>query len=455
MSFLVVLASSCTTEDLDPNLDQNKLANGGITKVDNLYAVIKGAYNRMTGSGYYGRDLIIANEVRTDNCFSNGSSGRFTTEAGFTYSSTTGYFWDDAYRVIESANLVINTDVSLLEGDQDYGRHLQGQAYAIRALAHFDLLKQYGQIHVTGGTTPGGIPYQTTYLSSDSSQEELFPPRNTVEEVKTKIFEDLETAFSLMQDTGDTNFFTKYAAKALETRVAVYFEMWDTAIDAAEEVIDNGGYEIVSESNYVSSFGSDGGSNVIFELEFSATDNLSSDALGYIYRSTGGGSYGDVQVIDEVADIFEPTDVRGLFDGENGILGYEDDMLRNMGKFPDNRGYDNVPVMRYEELILNYAEALLETGGDALTQLNKIPANRGASEYATATKENILLERRKELMFEGFRYDDLLRTGSDIEKYSVQQNISATVPYGDFRLAWAIPLSEMDANSNMVQNKGY
>ncbi len=159
----------------------------------------------------------------------------------------------------------------------------------------------------------------------------------------------------------------------------------------------------------------------------------------------------DVQVIDEVADLFEATDVRGV----GGILGYEGTMLRNIGKYPDNQGYDNVPILRYEELVLNYAEALFETGGDALTQLNKIPANRGASAYGAATKENILLERRKELMFEGFRFDDLLRTGSDIEKISIQQNFLNTIPYGDSKLAYGIPIAETDANSNIAQNKGY
>ncbi|MDF1516694.1 MAG: RagB/SusD family nutrient uptake outer membrane protein, partial [Lutibacter sp.] len=118
-------------------------------------------------------------------------------------------------------------------------------------------------------------------------------------------------------------------------------------------------------------------------------------------------------------------------------------------------GYDNIPLIRYEEVILNYAEALFETSGDALTQLNKITSNRGAAAYTTVTKDNILNERRKELIFEGFRYDDLLRTGKSIVKFSLQQNIAATIPYGDPRMTWAIPKAEMDANSNMVQNEGY
>jgi len=131
-------------------------------------------------------------------------------------------------------------------------------------------------------------------------------------------------------------------------------------------------------------------------------------------------------------------------------------MLRNLGKFPDNQGYDNVSIIRYEEVILNYAEALFETSGDALTEINKITSKRGASAYtAPLTKDDILNERRKELIFEGFRYDDLLRTGQDIEKTSLQQNFLATIPYGDPRLAWPIPQSEMDANSNMVQNTGF
>ena len=47
----------------------------------------------------------------------------------------------------------------------------------------------------------------------------------------------------------------------------------------------------------------------------------------------------------------------------------------------------------------------------ALTELNKIPANRNAVTYTNVTMQNILLERRKELAFEGFRFDDIARTG--------------------------------------------
>ncbi|MCB0473028.1 MAG: RagB/SusD family nutrient uptake outer membrane protein, partial [Flavobacteriaceae bacterium] len=120
---LLIALSACTTSDLDPSLEQNKSVEGSITSVDNVYGILKGAYSRMTASGYYGRDIIINNEVRTDNCFSNGNSGRFTTEASMTYNANTGFFWDEAYAAIASANIIIATDISALTGDQDYGRH--------------------------------------------------------------------------------------------------------------------------------------------------------------------------------------------------------------------------------------------------------------------------------------------------------------------------------------------
>ena len=130
-----------------------------------------------------------------------------------------------------------------------------------------------------------------------------------------------------------------------------------------------------------------------------------------------------------------------------------------MGKYPDTAtGTDNIPLIRYEEVVLNYAEALFELNNAnpmALTNLNLITSNRGASAYAAATKDNILLERRKELMFEGFRFDDMMRTGKDVEVLGSNQNVIETLTYPNDKFVYPIDIAEMDANSNMVQNAGY
>lgn len=140
-----------------------------------------------------------------------------------------------------------------------------------------------------------------------------------------------------------------------------------------------------------------------------------------------------------------------------GILGYQGARLRNMGKYPDINGWDNIPIIRYEEVILNYAEALAESGNSsaALEQLTALTSKRNATAYTSATKSNILLERRKELIFEGFRWDDLMRTGSAIESYGTLMELLATYNYPNNVFAYPIPAAELNANSNIEQNEGY
>ncbi|MBU2901256.1 RagB/SusD family nutrient uptake outer membrane protein [Maribacter dokdonensis] len=448
LASMAVIVSSCSSEDLEPTLSQSKSVEGSVTKVDNLYSILKGAHNVLTDDEYYGRDIIATNEVRSDNCFSNGNSGRFSTQSQFSYNSNTGYVWDDVFEMMSNVNIIINTDLSTLEGDLDYGAHIQGQALTLRALGNYDLIRIYGQQN-SGGTL--GVPIVTTFKGED-----LFPSRATVEEVKQAIYADLEMAFSMMDSSYDTSkiIVSKYVAKALEARVAVYFGDWSRAVTASEAVINSGLYSIIGADSYVSSWAADGGSNVLFELAFSGSDNLGSNALSYIYRYPGDepAGYGDVQAYSDLIDIYDESDVR------LGILGYQNGgtALRNMGKYPDTAtGSDNIPLFRYEEVILNYAEALFETGGDALTQLNLITSNRGAAAYTSVTKDDILNERRKELVFEGFRFDDLMRTGQSVDATGSLGNTISTLTYPNNAFAWPIPLSEINANSNMVQNEGY
>ncbi|SNR75839.1 RagB/SusD domain-containing protein [Maribacter sedimenticola] len=448
LASMAIIVGSCTTDDLDPTLAQSKNVEGSITKVDNLYSILKGAHNVMTSEEYYGRDLIANNEVRSDNAFSNGNSGRFTTQSQFQYNANTGFIWDDVYEMMSNANIIINTDLSSLEGDLAYGEHIQGQAMILRALGNFDLLRVYGQQHA-GGTL--GVPIVNTFKGDD-----LFPSRSTVEEVKQAIYTDLQTAFDMMDSSYDTSkiLVSKYVAKALESRVAVYFEDWGRAVTASEAVINSDLYSVIGADAYVSSWAGDGGSNVIFELAFSGSDNLGPNALSYIYRypSDAPAGYGDLQVMSDVLDIYDDGDVRlGIFGFQN-----EGTELRNIGKYPDTAiGADNIPLFRYEEVILNYAEALFETSGDALTQLNLIAENRGAVPYTSVTKEDILNERRRELIFEGFRFDDLMRTGQSVNTTGVLENTVETLTYPNNLFAWPIPISEINANSNMQQNDGY
>ena len=62
LSLLFVI--SCGDEDLEPVLALDKDTETGIQSVDDLKSVLNSAYNRMTPSGYYGRDVLVMGEVR-------------------------------------------------------------------------------------------------------------------------------------------------------------------------------------------------------------------------------------------------------------------------------------------------------------------------------------------------------------------------------------------------------
>ena len=372
------------------------------------------------------------------------------------------------YRVIAITNIVINADASALTGDPAKIAHIQGQAHALRALAHFDLLQDYGQHFITGqgGADALGVPYVKTY----KDPAYLEPARATVASNIGDIAADLTTGISLMSDSYNTStsYMTKAGAYAILARAALYAgsvdpSLYATADSAAKWVIANSGATPVGASGFVSSYVTDNASNSIFELAFSGTDSRGINGIAYILRGT---SYGDVRILTgdganpDLLDIYDTDDVRGGSDMIGTAQGYP----TMLGKFPTMNGEDNVTLFRIEEMHLIAAETSLRAGNaaDALTYLNNIPAIRGlgAGYYASATMDNILLERRKEFAFEGLRFYDLSRMGMDmplIDSFKqLNDDLTGTPPtYGSYRYAYPISLSERNANPNMVQNYGY
>ena len=355
ITLLAGVLSSCNKDSLEPTLGQSKAVEGSINTVDDVKGIVLGAYDRMTNGSYYGRDYIIFGEVRGDNCFANGNSGRFVRDAKMDYledASPSGT-WSSIYAVIASANIVIALED--IEGDAAQFSHYKGEAYAIRAMAHFDLLRYYGQQHV-GGTL--GVPYIKVYKGDDFT-----PVRNTLEECETFIMDDINEAISLMnpaQDNASKQVLTHWGAQALKSRFALYFGDWPAARDAALAVINSDRYSIIPASGFVNFWKSDGGVNSIFELAYSGTDNNNINGLQQIYR---GSSYGDVEGLKDLYDAFDPGDIRATPE----MIGPDTDPdllapkpYTNMGKYPGKAYEDDIYLIRYEEVILNYAEALWE-----------------------------------------------------------------------------------------------
>ena len=90
------------------------------------------------------------------------------------------------------------------------------------------------------------------------------------------------------------------------------------------------------------------------------------------------------------------------------------DMTDGGGSHGGNLRLNNIIVMRYAEVLLNYAEACIQTGDQAtaLQILNKIQERAGSAHKSTeATMDELKNEKLWEMWFEGCRFQDVLRWG--------------------------------------------
>src|ERR1035437_4074662 len=144
------------------------------------------------------------------------------------------------------------------------------------------------------------------------------------------------------------------------------------------------------------------------------------------------------------------------------------------GAVPDLCYGSNLRIIRYSDVLLMASEAnLLATPADATTalgQINQVRSRVNLLPLASLTLDNIKLERRLELSFEGCRYQDLVRWG---DAKNVLKDQGKSVPTGkriggvlQFNTNSAagfiapknnmfpIPFNEMSSNPNVKQNPG-
>jgi hypothetical protein len=134
-----------------------------------------------------------------------------------------------------------------------------------------------------------------------------------------------------------------------------------------------------------------------------------------------------------------------------------------------NQYADDYIHLRAAEMVLIQAEARLNTSGvaAAINRLNDLRSQRNASQLDPANftedsaRDEILAERRRELVAEGHRYFDLKRLGRDIQKSAGKLDDPADdrtddpVPFEDPRILDDIPPGQLEVDSELVQNPGF
>ena len=457
---LVVAATSCKKKFLDLFPYDQVAQDKAIIDEAGMQAAVNGLYSQLRNTSLYGRSLPLYGDIIADNVFiSTQNSNRYIAEFNYTYTNTNADMlgtWGEAYKAILRANNVINANVP----PSPNVNQLKGEALTMRAVMYFNLINWFAK-QFSVDPNAEGVPLALAY------DPFLKPGRAKVSEVYAQIDKDLSDAFGLLNASKNSSYVTKYVARALQSRVALFKGDWNASKTAALDVVTNGGYTLATAANLFNYWKNPAPvSNkleTIFEITNDAVNNNGTNALAYFYDQAG---YGDAISSDDLYNQYSATDARrGLF--ITGTRASQSVHIVNKYQNTSNAAdKDDVKVIRYAEVLLTLAEAYFHNNDEpnALLYLNMLAKQRDPSfaGYASTGAQllsDILLERRKELAFEGMRYLDLQRLQLDVARVNINNNYVGvtplTLPVSNFRRIFPIPQNERDANSEMSQNSGY
>lgn len=451
------LLGACKKEFLEQKPYTQVPPENALVTENDLLVALRGTYANLRNTNLFGRNIQVIGDLAADNVYiSTKNSGRFFAWDQYVITSSNSEYtnlWSNAYTVILRANNIINANLPAGAAVNQY----KGEAYAIRALMYFNLVRTFAR-PFTDNPDGLGVPIVTVY------NPQLMPKRNTVAEVYTLIQADLEQAYKLMTTYTGSNQFSKYAARALAAKVSLYQGLNQQAYDFADDVISKGGFTLVTSKDFDSYWNNLAGNaasskvETLFEVSADATLNNGADELGYIYLQAG---YGDLLANPTLYNLYNAADVRKTLITQGPRAGGETSAYI-VGKYKSVAAdRDDKKIIRLSEVYLIAAEASARLGAAtearALTLLNTLMAQRDATlVYASSGSqllEDIITERRKELAFEGDRAYDLTRMKRDIVRVGGTYAIT-NIPYtNNFRIA-PIPQVERDVNP-IPQNPGY
>ena len=453
---------------------------------DGLYAFFRGN----VAGVYANRDEIRSDLYHATTSWGNNglSMYNWTLTPG---DGDVSSLWGACYGVIANVNFFINgaKTVNTSEWSQEEKQTLSvwlGEAYFLRAYYHLELAEAFCLDYV-GNEQSYGIPYMTSYTpTSDRSQ---YPSRGTLEQTYRQIRADIDSAASRINTPGaaGSTRITIDAVTALDARFSLESGDYAGAIEAATSLINSGRYPLISDTaSFNQMWIHDSGKECILQLyaEY-PNEGAPSYDYGYIGYDFTNQIYVPTYVPEQwVVDLFQvyPNDIRTLCHLKRRLTtlyGGQTAELYELIKFPGNpalrsgeadQNYQHKPkVFRIAEMYLINAEAKARSGQDGWSDLNALREARIPDYQASTTGDllsNILDERVRELIGEGFRIQDLRRFQISLHRRASQNQNAIVQPevnedfvkdYNDYMMIYPIPQAEIDTNPNIAgqQNPGY
>ena len=317
--------------------------------------------------------------------------------------------WAPVYRRINAANIIAyqaahsNDDVNQL-------KRIQGEALFLRACYYFYMVNVYaGAYNKATASTDPGVPLKTTEYVEDK-----YFTRSTVDSVYKQMVTDLQMAEQYLQGVQQKNTYRAdiNAVDLLQSRVYLYMQDWNKAIESADKVLARKPslFQLPNYKEHTSFLTKES-----VEVLFTQDGNMTLTLMPESFPPKA------MMPSDELMSLYVNNDLRKVAYFEmapSGHYRYTKVYTSPSNNINPTETPSDIFTMRVAEAYLNKAEALamLKKDGEANQVINTLRKARFAPVHFTevnltgaALVDFIRDERRRELCFEGHRWFDLKR----------------------------------------------
>lgn len=463
---LLVVLASCKKDYLDRPSPNNPTLDDYYTTAAQVEGATGFLYNQPWAS-YMDKAFNCIGDVLSGNMLTSAGDANYgnNTYVYFTVQATDGQdllAWQSHYKVAGNATVLMNT-LEQKRGqvkNTDYLDEGIAEAQFIRGVAYFDIARTYGDVPIIAD--PVALANSGNYNI----------PRYIQKDVLQFALNDFRAAFANLPATAyQPGRVTKYSAEGMMAKLYLYRGDYDSAAAAAQDIISSGKYALFPD--YQGMFTSSGNNNNIeslFALQWIASGGYSYANAEQAYSGPStllkpdfNTGYSSVIPTLDLLNSYESGDLRKgwsimqqgfthpSWKNSNFPNGFEYDTMpggqaddayhlttgtrssalkyvigpANNGNLPgglseptNSQGGNSMCtyMLRYADVLLIYAEAVLGTGAStsdasALAAFNAVRQRAGLAPLTSITKDQILHERRVEFAFEGDYWFDIQRQG--------------------------------------------
>lgn len=422
---------------------------------------VNAVYANLQFNGLYGLYMPAIGEIPSDNTFDEvpandgavyGDLDQFKT---IPTNDLLAQNWRDSYRCIQKANVVLGRIDNIAYQSATTKNARIGEMKFIRALLYFNLVRTFGDVPLALKETTDPNAY-------------FGQGRTPAVEVYNQIKKDLTEAITVLPvTTTQPGKVIKTAAQALLGKVFLTLKDYASAKTQLASIVTSPTqpHTLMANPSLVFAINNENNKEIIFAVQFTAGLNGNTEG-SIMYQqfspsATVSGAKGHNLPTKSLYDLYTNTDLRrGAYVALASTGAPYSNKLAKPTLITD--GASDIVVLRYADVLLMLAEAENELGNTvpAATYLNQIRLRAGLL-ATTATlqpdiKTAIELERRFELVGEGHRWFDLLRTGNAVSvmnAWFTANNILITI--NAKHLLMPIPQGQIDTDPSIKQNPGY